>query len=70
MDYHYIFCRSYRFNKPRRELDLIQTNNRENDCERDLARRNALNEQYRIQQQYQKLIHRQAVSFIYCIIDN
>jgi len=47
------------FNKSRRELVMVQTNNRENNFERELAKRSALSEQHRIQEQYQKLIQRQ-----------
>jgi len=46
-----------RFGKSRREPDIISTLSSEEDVDRDrdIARRNALSEQLRIQEQYEKL---------------
>lgn len=60
-----IFCNFfYRFGKPRRGPDLNDTISSEEDTaadrEREIARRNARNEQLKIQEQYQRLIQRQA----------
>lgn len=59
-----IFCIFYRFGKPRRGTDLNGTLSSEEDNsaerEREIARRNAREEQLRIQEQYQRLIQRQA----------
>lgn len=63
-EFYLIHLCSYRFNKPRRELDLVQTNNREDDFERELAKKSAINEQLRIREQYKKLIQRQTVILI------
>lgn len=61
---HNIFCKFYRFGKPRRGPDLNGTLSSEEDNsverEREIARRNAREEQLRIQEQYQRLIQRQA----------
>lgn len=54
----------FRFGKPRRGPDLNGTLSSEEDNsadrEREMARRNARDEQLRIQEQYQRLMQRQA----------
>lgn len=58
------FFYSYRFGKPRRGSDLNGTLSSEEDNsaerERELARKIARDEQLRIQEQYQRLMQRQA----------
>lgn len=63
-----IFFKFYRFGKPRREPELNNTLSSEEDNsaerEREIARKNALNEQIRIQEQYERLKHRQQVEMV------
>lgn len=57
-----IFCELYRFGKPRRVLDLNGTLSSEEetaDREKEIARRNARNEQQKIQEQYKRLVQQQ-----------
>lgn len=63
----------YRFGKPRRGPDLNDTISSEEDSaadrEREIARRNAREEQLKIQEQYQRLIQRQA-EMVFIILRN
>lgn len=63
-----ISCKFNRFGKPRREPELNSTLSSEEDNsaerEREIARKNALNEQIRIQEQYERLKHRQQVEMV------